>query len=108
MIEVRRCPAEIDPVPECPVVDLDPRVSLVDDHARRDADLKRCHQEGEGSVTADALLRQGEIKIDVLLARGRYVGWTERTEVRHQLPHHLARPKPTGDTDRLRDLLEGR
>ena len=62
--------AEIDAPPEPPVVDFDPRVRLVDDHARRNAEVEGRHEEREGAMTADALLREREIEIDVT-ARGR-------------------------------------
>ena len=55
--------AEVDAPPERPVVDLDPRVGLVEDQARRDAQALRRHEEREGPVAADALLRQRQVEV---------------------------------------------
>ena len=57
--------AEIDASPEAAVVDLDPRVRFIDDHAGLDAEMQRGHEEGKRAMAAHAFLREREIEIDV-------------------------------------------
>ena len=61
--------AEIDASPEPAVVDFDPGVGFVHDHARLDAEMERGDEERERAMTADALLREREIEIDVTTRR---------------------------------------
>jgi hypothetical protein len=91
--------AEIDATPHAAVVDLDPGVRLVHDHARGEPERERGHHERERAMTADAFAREREVEIDVARRRGRILRLGEASEIRDQLGDVVARREPARDAD---------